>query len=189
MSLKKAYDDFCSHDVSDEEEALYAAVESIGNLSPDSAEISDILESNKGDSFVGVFISACINKSSSDTVEITCDGQDYVCYRLDDKNVVISGNVGSYFCYEMLSGSVILKGSSGRRSGSRMQGGSITIEQNAGDLAGNKMEGGEIHIKGNAGDWAGSYMQGGLLKIDGSTGIEPADGKDGGEMIVGKENL
>lgn len=182
--LSEIYNKFFGEEKDDEETAFSLANRLLEHASYAGEEIDQILDKHHKDPFIGVFISAAVNSCKHSPIMIHSKGADYLCYRLDLREVTLVGNAGRYLGYEMISGTITIKGSCSDRVGARMRGGRIIVEGDVGDLAGNKMEGGELEIHGKAGTWTGAYMNGGKITIKNECGKGAGEGKQGGELVV-----
>lgn len=182
--LNDTYKKFFEGEKDDEEAAFSMATRLLENSQCTIDEINQVIEKHSKDPFIGIFVSAAINACKHPQIIVHSKGADYLCYRLDIREVTLIGNAGKCLGYEMISGAILIKGSCGDRAGARMRGGKIVVEGDAGDLAGNRMDGGELEIHGKAGMWAGAYMNGGKITINGECGKGPGEGRNGGELIV-----
>src|SRR3989344_6615965 len=123
--LDLAYGKFIAMEKDDEEAAFSIAAKRLEHIAYTGDDINRIIDNHQKDPFIGVFVSAAINACKSTHVSINAKGVDYLCYRLDLREVSVTGNAGKYLGYEMISGAINIKGSSGDRAGARMRGGKI----------------------------------------------------------------
>ena len=113
----------------------------------------------------GIFISACVNASSTEEIKLTVKKPLSYMGLYNNNYVTIKGDVGAF-------------------AGEEMSGGQLAIEGNAEEYLGNRLHGGEITVRGTCGPNLGSFMDDGKIIIEGSCGRDIAPCATGGIVEV-----
>ena len=143
--------------------------ESIDYTFKDVEELSKRIKvRTEGDRWLGLYISALINKGITKEYTLTLA-----------LNSELNG-IGSY----LEKGTIIVEGNANHYKGLGMKGGKIIVEGNTNGCTGEGMRGGSIIVKGNANDNTGYFMEGGKIIVEGKVNKYTGWNVEGGQIIV-----
>lgn len=116
----------------------------------------------------GMYITALINKCKEDiivlnenkNVELNLFG-----YNIENKLVILDGDVDYGLGLAMRSGQIVINGNAGSSLGFLMSNGKIVVNGNVNDDLGESMCGGEINVYGDVGKRTANRMCGGTIRI------------------------
>ena len=122
----------------------------------------------------GIFISACVNKSVEEGIELDVDIPfSYMGFR-NNNEVLVNGNLGKYAGEQMIGGKLTINGDAGKYLGNKLCGGKIIVTGSCDERPGYRMRGGEIIIKGSCGGHIAPFAKGGTIRLYGDySGIDP----------------
>jgi formylmethanofuran dehydrogenase subunit C len=109
----------------------------------------------------------CIGYMNDKEIMVEGDVGGHLAWEMTGGSILVAGDAGSYIGSDMTGGRVVVEGDAGRGVGVNMADGAIIIEGDAADTVGESMKGGEIIVRGNAGRGVGQAMEGGVIHIDG----------------------
>ena len=174
-------------------EAEYRYFESLFFRNFNSEEITqetvqEVIEELESGNFLkldgGIAISALLNLSSEENIEIEVKRPWNYLGMYNQKNIDIEGNVGNFLGKNMHKGKISVNGNAEHYVGERMEGGRIVVNGKVEYCAGRCMLGGELWVEGDAGWNLGISMKGGIVVVDGDAGDGIARNMMGGKIWV-----
>ncbi len=148
-------------------------VANLGCTRTDVRNFSILLKQYESDALsffeTGFYLSAMINSSKEKNFDILTNHLEVKIDRIgfvNEKNVIINGDVGEHTGISMQSGKIIVEGNAEVYTGFQMNGGELLIKGNTDDV-GEEMYGGKIIVEGNAEGWVGENSVGGIICVKG----------------------